>query len=106
METFGHSLTVVEGKVDPQVHVLCPHVVGGLGVEDGVDAAVQVGLAGRLTAPGHGDDGRPGTVPGQQVGGPVRRNKANMMDDAWIDIFNTCFNTFYELFNTCFNTYI
>lgn len=48
--------------------------MGGLVVEDGEDASVQVGLAGRLAVTGHGDDGRAGAVPGDQVGGPADRD--------------------------------
>lgn len=64
-------LTHIHGAVDAHVDVLCPHVVGGLGVEDGEDAAVQVGLASRLGVTGHGEDGGAGPVPGDQVGGPA-----------------------------------
>ncbi len=51
------------------LHVLLsPHVMGGLGVEDGEDAAVQVGLASCLSVTGHSKDGGTGPVPGDQVG--------------------------------------
>ena len=65
-------LTHLHSEVDAQVDVLSPHVVGGLVVEHGEDAAVQVGLAGRLPATGYGDDGGAGAVPGDQVGGPTQ----------------------------------
>lgn len=45
--------------------------MGGLGVEDWEDAAVQVGLASCLGVTGHGQDGGTGPVPGDQVGGPA-----------------------------------
>lgn len=65
------TLTHVHGKVDAHVDILCPHIVGGLGVEDWEDAAVQVGLASCLGVTGHGQDGGTGPVPGDQVGGPA-----------------------------------
>ncbi|TNN45221.1 hypothetical protein EYF80_044574 [Liparis tanakae] len=67
----SRRLTDIHGEVDAQVDVLGPHVVGRLGVEHGEDAAVQVRLAGRLGVTGHGQDGRTGPVPGDQVGGPA-----------------------------------
>lgn len=69
------SLTHFHGEVDTQVHILCPHVVGGLGVEDREDAAVQVGLASCLGVTGHSKDGGTGPVPGEKVGGPAYTHK-------------------------------
>lgn len=61
-------LTHFHGKVDAHVHVLGPHVVGRLGVQNREDAAVQVGLASGLSVPGHSQDGSTRPVPGEQVG--------------------------------------
>lgn len=61
-------LTQFHGEVDAHVHVLCPHIVGRLGVENREDAAVQVGLASGLSVPGHSQDGSARAVPGDQVG--------------------------------------
>lgn len=66
------TLTHFQGEIHPHVDVLGPDVVGGLGVENGVDAAVQVGLAGRLAAAGDSDDGGAGAVPRQHVSRPAR----------------------------------
>lgn len=68
-------LAHIHGTVDTHVNVLGPHIVGRLGVENGEDAAVQVGLASRLSVTGHSKDGGAGPVPGDQVGGPVRTHK-------------------------------
>lgn len=57
------ALTDFHGEAHTHVDVLSPHVVGGFGVEHGVDAAVQVGLAGCLTAAGQSNDGGAGPVP-------------------------------------------
>lgn len=65
------KLTHLHGEVDAHVDVLCPDVVGGLVVEDGEDAAVQVALAGGLLVTRHGHDGGAWAVPGQQVGRPA-----------------------------------
>lgn len=67
------KLTHFHGKVDAHVNVLCPHVVGGLVVEDGEDAAVQVALSCGLIVTGHGNDGGAGAVPGDELGGPAHR---------------------------------
>lgn len=61
-------LTHVHGRVDTHVNVLCPHIMGGLAVEDREDSTVQVGLASRLCITGHSEDGGTGPVPGDQVG--------------------------------------
>lgn len=63
-------LTDVHGKIDPQVHILGPHVVGRLVVEHGEDAAEQMSLSGRLLITGHGDDWGTRAVPGDQMSGP------------------------------------
>lgn len=65
------SLTSFHGKVHTQVNILCPDIIGRLGVEHGVDTTVQVGLAGGLATAGHGNDGGTGPVPGQHVSGPA-----------------------------------
>lgn len=69
------SLTHVHGKVDTQVDILGPHIVGGGSIQDREDAAVQVSLASCLGITGHSDDGGTGPVPGQQVGGPAQTQK-------------------------------
>jgi len=68
-------LTHFHCKVDAHVNVFCPHVVGGLGVEDWEDPAVQVGLARRLGITGHSEDWSTGPVPGDQVGRPANTPK-------------------------------
>lgn len=65
------GLAHIHGKVDAHVDVVCPHIVGGLGVEDGENAAVQVGLASRLGVTSHSKDGSTWPVSGDQVGGPA-----------------------------------
>lgn len=64
-------LTNFQGKVDAHVHILSPHVIGGFGVENRVDATVKVALAGSLTTAGHSNNGGTGPVPWQQVSRPV-----------------------------------
>ncbi len=63
-------LTNVHGKIDPQVHILGPHVIGSLVVEHGEDAAEQMSLSGRLLVTGHSDDWGTRAVPGDQMSGP------------------------------------
>lgn len=57
------TLTNFQGKVDTQVNVLRPDVVGRFGVEHRIDTAVQVGLAGGLATASHSNDGGTGPVP-------------------------------------------
>lgn len=57
------ALTNFHGKVHAHVDVLRPDVVGRFSVEHGVDAAVQVGLAGCLAAAGQCNDGGTRPVP-------------------------------------------
>lgn len=64
-------LTQFQGEVDALVHVLGPDVVGGLVVEDGLDAAVHVALACGHLVTGDGHDEGAGPVPGQHVSRPV-----------------------------------
>lgn len=68
--TCPQTPTHFHGKVHAHVNVLCPHIVGGLCVQDRKDATVQVGLASRLSVTGDGEDGSAGPVPGDQVCGP------------------------------------
>lgn len=68
------GLAHIHGKVDTHVNVLCPHIVGGLGVEHGEDSPVEVGLASCLGITGHREDGGAGPVPGDQVGGPAQKS--------------------------------
>ena len=56
METEHWTLTQLHGEHDALVDVLCPDIVGGLVVEDGLDAAVHVALAGGHLVTGHGHD--------------------------------------------------
>lgn len=69
----GRTLTHLHGEDDALVHILGPDVVSGLVVEDGLDAAVHVALAGGLFAAGHGHDKGAGPVPGQHVSRPGDR---------------------------------
>lgn len=66
-------LTDLQGEIHAHVDVLCPDIVGSFGVEDGVDAAVEVRLAGGLSTAGHSDDGCSRPVPGQHVGRPAKQ---------------------------------
>lgn len=68
-------LTHFHGKVDAHVYVLGPHIVGGLGVENREDTAVQVRLASSLSVPGHSQDGSTRPVPGDQVGWSAHTHK-------------------------------
>lgn len=68
--TCPQTPTHFHGKVHAHVNVLCPHIVGGLCVQDRKDATVQVGLASRLSVTGDGEDGSAGPVSGDQVCGP------------------------------------
>lgn len=58
-------------KVDTIVNIFCPHIIGGLGIEDGEDSTVQVSLPSCLGITSHGEDGGAGPVPGNQVGRPA-----------------------------------
>lgn len=49
-------LTQLQGKADTQVHILSPHIIGRLVVEDGEDATVQMALTCCLLVPGHSHD--------------------------------------------------
>lgn len=66
-------LTNIHAQVHAEVHILRPRAVGWIFAEHGEDAAVEVGLAGRLVVTGHGDDGSARAVPGHQVCGPGRK---------------------------------
>lgn len=68
-------LTHLQGEVDAEVDILGPDIVGRLGVQHGVDTAVQMGLTGGLATAGHSDDGGTGPVPGQQVDGSRTRHR-------------------------------
>lgn len=70
-------LTHVHGEVDAHVDVLGPHIVGGLGVQDGEDAAIQVSLASCLGVTGHGQDWGTRPVPGDQVGRPAQHKRTS-----------------------------
>lgn len=89
------DFTHIHGKVDAHVHVLCPHVVGRLGVEHREDAAVQVSLAGCLGITGHGKDGGTRPVPGDQVGGPARAQIHKVEHKRFIFTFRIfCWNSY------------
>lgn len=69
-------LTNFHGKIDPQVHILSPHVIRRIVVEYGEDAAVQMSLPGRLLVTGHGYDRSAWAVSGDQMSRPGREDRS------------------------------
>lgn len=66
------GLTDLQGEIHTHVNVLCPNVIGWFDVEHGVDAAVEVRLAGGLSTAGDSNDGCTGSVPRQHVSRPAK----------------------------------
>lgn len=65
------SFAYIHGKVDTQVNVFSPNIVGGRGVKNWEDATVQMGLPSCLGITSHSNDGGTGPVPGKQMSRPA-----------------------------------